>query len=74
MRNFRLDCSFWRPIALFLSIVFIATMTAVVGAPPILAFLAALLISALSLYLSAYIPLAQAIFHLQLCKIKESAK
>lgn len=74
MRNFRLDCSFWRPIALFLSIVFIATMTAVVGAPPILAFLAALLISALSLYLSAYMPLAQAIFHLQLRKIKETAK
>lgn len=73
VRNFLLDCAFWRPVTLFLAVIFTAAISAVAGASAV-TLLAATLISMLSLYLSAYVPLAQAIFHLQLCKAKGDEK
>lgn len=71
-RNFLLDCSFWRPITFMLATAMTASILTLVNAPDLPMLLVTLLITALSLYLSAYIPLGQAVFHLELAKAGDS--
>ena len=71
-RNFLLDCAFWRPITFMLATALTASILTLVNAPDFLMLIATLLITALSLYLGAYIPLGQAVFHLELAKAGDS--
>ena len=71
---FLIDCAFWRPITFMLTVVLTAVILSLVGAPSILTFISTLLITALNLYLGSYIPLGQAIFHLELPQPGEAEK
>lgn len=70
-RNFKFDCTFWRPITLMMLTAFAACVFMLIGAPAFPMLLCAVTISGLHLYLSAYMPLGQAFFHLELPKTVE---
>ena len=71
---FRLDCSFWRPITLMLMTAFGASLLSLLGGPQFAVFISTLLVIAQNLYLDSYIPLGQAIFHLELAKSGDGEK
>lgn len=66
-RCFLLDCSFWRPATLFMLVIAVAAISALqYEKAAFLVLLSTFTATGLELYLSAYIPLAQAIFHIDL--------
>ena len=66
-RCFILDCAFWRPATLLMLAIGAAAVAALqYDKAAFIVMLATFLATGLELYLSAYIPLAQAIFHIDL--------